>query len=136
MINILKKFQNLALPLKATIAFGIASAVFLLLFCLLHFGSSIPFAQSINESASWIKDYSWPIGVIGVFITLWLIYRKTQHDKEYVRTRESISMDSEQQLKETNEAITGICLERKKWLEMIDEKSSAFDDSLRFVNEL
>ncbi len=130
--HVVKKKSDKTLP----IVFGIVSAVFLLIFCLLHFGSSIPFVQSINESASWVKDYSWPVGVIGIFITLWLIYRKSQHDKEYVRTRESISKDSEQQLKETNEAISGVCSERKKWLEVIEEKDSAFDDSLTFVNEL
>ena len=130
--HVVKKKSDKTLP----IVFGIISGVFLLIFCLLKFGSSIPFVQSINESAPWVKDYSWPIGVIGVFITLWLIYRKTQHDKEYVQTRESIAKDGEQQLKVTDEAITGICSERKKWLELIGEKDSAFDDSLSYVQQL
>ena len=40
------------------IVFGIISAVFLLIFCLLKFGTAIPFVQSINESAPWVRDYS------------------------------------------------------------------------------
>ena len=130
--HVVKKKSDKTLP----IVIGIVSAVFLLIFCLLKFGTAIPFVQSINESAAWVKDFSWPLGVIGVFITIWLIYRKTKHDKEYVRTRESIAREGEQQLKETDKAITGICSERKKWLELIGEKDSAFDDSLSYVQQL
>ncbi len=130
--HVVKKKTDKTLP----IVFGIISAVLLLIFCLIHFGSSIPFIHNINKSAAWVKDYSWPFGIIGIFITLWLIYRKSQHDKEYIRTRELISKDCEQQLKETNEVITEICLERKKWLDFIEEKDAEFDNSLLFVNEL
>lgn len=120
----------------SAIIFGAVSAVFLLVFCLLRFGSAISYVQEINEAVSWIKEYSWPLGVICTFITLWLIYRQRQNDKNYEQTREAILSESERQEKETGEAITEICQERRKWLELLNEKDSAFENTLSYISQL